>query len=246
MSASASVNAQGAAAAGNLSQPAPSRSERVDLYSSWKIVFEHARAVEMSESHERVRLGVEDSPSQAAAQTGIARESAFDAVPAELQRAADRALDPQRVLGRDHLRATVAAPGRDDLSATAPPINPSSVDTVGNKTYTLAQRVLLSDTRWIESERSSRPEIPPSSIFEAEPAPESVRVFQRGDSVAVIVRDATLSEADALRSAFEVARELTGKSSALNELIFNGHTLYRQQRFHPDQSDAADAVTFTC
>jgi len=58
---------------------------------------------------------------------------------------------------------------------------------------------------------------------------ESIQVTVQGAVVAIVVRDAGLAERDALRSAFETARSLTGQSSALQKLVLNGRILYEQQ-----------------
>lgn len=64
----------------------------------------------------------------------------------------------------------------------------------------------------------------------AEPlAAESVRVFLQGPAVAIVVRDATISDQDAVYCAFETARRLTGLRSSLRQLTLNGRTLYQRQ-----------------
>ena len=70
------------------------------------------------------------------------------------------------------------------------------------------------------------PSAQPSS---AEPLAESVRVFVQGPEVAIVVRDATISDQDAVSCAFETARELTGLRSSLQQLTLNGRTLYQRQ-----------------
>jgi hypothetical protein len=70
------------------------------------------------------------------------------------------------------------------------------------------------------------PSAQPSS---AEPLAESVRVFVQGPAVAIVVRDATISDQDAVSCAFETARELTGLRSSLQQLTLNGRTLYQRQ-----------------
>ncbi len=57
---------------------------------------------------------------------------------------------------------------------------------------------------------------------------ESVNVFVSGTVVAVVVRNANLSDEGALQCAFETARELTGESAALEQLTLNGRTVYHR------------------
>jgi hypothetical protein len=85
----------------------------------------------------------------------------------------------------------------------------------------------------------------PVATDKDQPAAESVNVLLSGASVAVVVRDATLSEARALRAAFETVHELTGKRSALEQLVLNGRTLYRQPA--PARTgNVAGTVFFAC
>lgn len=74
---------------------------------------------------------------------------------------------------------------------------------------------------------------------------ESVSVFVHGDSrVTVVVRDAELSDLQAVRSAFETARQLTGQGNALRQLTLNGRAVYRQD---DDVVPAAGpTMTFAC
>ena len=63
-------------------------------------------------------------------------------------------------------------------------------------------------------------------------AAESSHVFVNGASVEIAVRNPTLSDQDAILSAFETARELTGQRSALLHLTLNGRTIYQQRKYH--------------
>jgi hypothetical protein len=60
------------------------------------------------------------------------------------------------------------------------------------------------------------------------PPSEIVSIILEGAQVSIIVRNGELSEAEALRTAFETARELTGRSSSLQQLTLNGRVLYEQ------------------
>jgi len=58
-------------------------------------------------------------------------------------------------------------------------------------------------------------------------SPESVSVFTRGTKVAVVVRDAALTDREAMHCALEAAYQLTGQRGSLHLLTVNGRTLYR-------------------
>jgi hypothetical protein len=58
--------------------------------------------------------------------------------------------------------------------------------------------------------------------------PEAVGVSVEGDAVWIVARDAGLAPPAALRAGFEAAQRLTGRRGALQELVLNGHLLYRQ------------------
>jgi hypothetical protein len=64
--------------------------------------------------------------------------------------------------------------------------------------------------------------------FGAEFHEEVVSVVLKGSEVSITVRDPGLTEAEALRIAFQTARELTGRSASLNQLTLNGTLLYQQ------------------
>ncbi len=101
-----------------------------------------------------------------------------------------------------------------------------------------------------EMTASHEPEAEPRTAAAAMATPpdestESVSVFVHGDSrVTVVVRDAELSDLQAVRSAFETARQLTGQGNALRQLTLNGRALYRQD---DDVVPAAGpTMTFAC
>lgn len=79
------------------------------------------------------------------------------------------------------------------------------------------------------------------------PSADSVNVFVRGADVAIVVRDAGISEQQALHCAFETARKLTGQRAALQQLVLNGRTLYQQpgdSRMH--DSARSSSLVFAC
>lgn len=83
---------------------------------------------------------------------------------------------------------------------------------------------------------------------EQAPAPESVSVFVQGMAVSIVVRDAVLSEHEALRSGFETARRLTGQRASLAQLTLNGRVAYQKQGV-PDPvvaGHAGPSLVFSC
>ncbi len=70
------------------------------------------------------------------------------------------------------------------------------------------------------------PELPEAAHEPA--AAEAVSVFSHGTGIAIVVRDNSLSREEALRCAFETARQLTGRRSTLELLTLNGRILYQQ------------------
>ena len=79
-------------------------------------------------------------------------------------------------------------------------------------------------------EAAHAPEARPAALADAAPPAqgECVSVFLHGDAVAVVVRDATLSDHAALHDAFAAARALGGADGALERLTLNGRPLYRR------------------
>ena len=77
-------------------------------------------------------------------------------------------------------------------------------------------------------------------------AHESALVFVHGAAVEIVVRNSSLSEADAVHTAFETARELTGQRSALLRLTLNGRTIYQQADESSRQAPSGSELVFAC
>lgn len=76
---------------------------------------------------------------------------------------------------------------------------------------------------------------------------DSINVCLQGTAVAIAVRDASLSEQDALHCAFETARTLTGRSAGLQQLTLNGRILYHQASEPvPTASQPSSVLVFAC
>jgi hypothetical protein len=70
------------------------------------------------------------------------------------------------------------------------------------------------------------PRVPESFAQQRERAASSATVVVSPHSVAVVTRDSELSDAEALRDAFETAARLAGQRSALRSLTLNGRIVY--------------------
>ena len=76
---------------------------------------------------------------------------------------------------------------------------------------------------------------------------DSINVCLQGAAVAIAVRDASLTEEDALHCAFETARTLTGRSAGLQQLTLNGRILYHQaSEPTPVASQPSSVLVFAC
>jgi len=73
--------------------------------------------------------------------------------------------------------------------------------------------------------------------------PEVISIVLDGNEVTIFVRDTGLEQAEALRAAFQTARELTGRSASLRQLTLNGRVLYQSS---PSDAAPADGALFSC
>lgn len=76
---------------------------------------------------------------------------------------------------------------------------------------------------------------------------DSVNVFVYGSAVAIVVRDSSIPDHEAVHCAFETARTLTGQRTGLARLTLNGRILYQQPIQAPaDRRPASAALAFAC
>lgn len=83
------------------------------------------------------------------------------------------------------------------------------------------------------------------------PAPladEAVQIYHRDGVVAITIRDLALQPANALRCAFEAARQLFGDTRALKQVTLNGKSIYEVRAAANPADDASPhpRVSFTC
>jgi hypothetical protein len=96
----------------------------------------------------------------------------------------------------------------------------------------------------LSMERAPAARTTPRLLASTEVADEIVSVFVQRGTVAITVRNAALTDDEALRCAFETARTLAGEPAALRELTLNGRTVYLHS---PHQgSAAAPTLVFAC
>jgi hypothetical protein len=191
---------------------------------AWQAVFEQSQSIEMGSGdlmptdslHRRDTSAVEDcSPSMANADRSIS--------------ANDPAADPIGV-------GSGSAPwrgGRNPVGTSI--VNVDGVAKPGAINPAIARQTVLPNDSGRESQR---PDAGPMSRAAARIVPslatsslvgESTLVRVVGSKIAIVVRDATIDDEEALQSAFETARELTGARGGLLQLVLNGRALYCQK-----------------
>ncbi|HET9446851.1 MAG TPA: hypothetical protein VFO35_11355 [Steroidobacteraceae bacterium] len=205
-----------------------------DVYAAWKAVFEGSRAVEhgpddscawqhdaaASEGERPVRNDGEDGQSG-----GSVHDGADTTARMYGKAAAERAPMSSPTIATLALGSSTATVTSSGSSFGTPPL--------AGTTAAKAAVVQSSAARSIPQSAdalSSSPQPNPADV---------VQVFVRGSSVAIVVRDSSLSADAAMHCAFQAARELTGRSDGLRYLTLNGRTIYQQ----PDTSEARERGT---
>ena len=217
------------AAANNVSQVQIDPDRAVDLYALWNSVFERSHEVKRAPDEPQRRLAHDP-----AAKDGL-RE----------QRKSRGAACPDDRTERHAVRTAtllkgVSSPGENDGAATRYQMGAAQMEaaetSVAARSATRTDAMATTAVRIApdagESEMNARVSsnaAPPSSAATAQAgSADSVSVFLQGSAVAIVVRDAAMSEQDAVRRGFETARVLTGQSAALAHITLNGRTVYQQ------------------
>jgi len=99
-----------------------------------------------------------------------------------------------------------------------------------------ADRTVASTGRPVDAERAAPTSWPP----------ESVQVRCHDGAVDVIVRDAGLAPADAIRCSLETAYALRGERAALRRVSLNGRTVFERAAASSAERDAAGRLCFAC
>jgi hypothetical protein len=198
-----------------------------DMYAAWKAIFDNAQPARPGPEHMRVEQGSAtrvgnvaqpDNPDLEPSQPGTCRleEAAHDIVRTpETSRAA---------------AARSAGPGVESTTWALAPT--PDVSSAGDRESISDVAVRVHYVRSV------------SAPLNGAVQPEVVSIILDGANVSIIVRDAGLTEGEALRTAFETARELTGKSGSLLQLTLNGRVLYQQANSR-DLAPSGD-ILFAC
>lgn len=229
-----------------------------DLYAVWKSVFERARAAQSATNETRGSQGLD-----AAGDRGL-RDGGAQRMPQPLEGSASRersgsaaACAPAGLGAGQATTAVVAQAATEDIATAArsgaridapalaaPTILPGGCTPFGAPPPGTR---MADGGSACETARGSQAVQRLSSAPAQAAAADSVSVFVQGSAVAIVVRDAAISEPDALRCGFETARALTGQGAGLVQLTLNGRHLYRQpgaSPFRPAQSGSA--LVFAC
>jgi hypothetical protein len=227
----------------------PARAQ--DLYAVWSAIFENARPAGFEPSRPGQKLqspgdaraeGVAFDGTQSANATGIdvRRVTTLDSLqrPGEHVTASmpiQRTSVPAEQAAAADARAPAPAPAANVAAAEVPTANVAAAEAPpANVGAAEAAADLAVHVQYIRT-----PSAQPASPLQ----PEALSIILAGASVSIVVRDAALTDADALRTAFEAARELTGRSASLQQLTLNGRVLYQQAS--ADVAPSRD-VLFAC
>ena len=198
-----------------------------ELYAAWKAIFENAKPAQPEAAHspqesESSARQIDCAPSA----SNLSRDAADPGIesapgPARMNASGEPAgltVAPARAAPRAEKATWTAMPGA--VAAEANCERPTEV------------AVQVHYVRTVDAPAGR------------ESQAEAVTIVLHGEDVSIIVRDTGLSESEALRSAFQTARELTGRSTSLQQLTLNGRVLYQQERL----TDLAPAggVLFSC
>jgi hypothetical protein len=238
-----------------------------DLYAIWNSVFEHAHADIATRDGQSVPDGGQKAPHdhhQGGVQgdgrprvpasvelegTGGAGAPAglVDSFMPGIKTATAAGVAPEAIVSADRDDGVA-----DEPSATAQQIEhrddaTASVATGGTEAAADSQATRGSGAHVTTAFAGSAPTEAASADTSQRVAAESVSIFVHDSGVALVVRDAMLSDQDGMQSAFETAQALTGQRAALQRFTLNGRTLYQQQP-GPDAGRAKTAPTlvFAC
>jgi hypothetical protein len=199
-----------------------------DLYATWREIFDHAKPTAWAPPHPDPEPGRE-----------IQEARALEMPSRPTWNGASRPTPPGPsapvTSADDAVRRTASAPkpasasvsSFPDASPTAPHV---ACDLRGEPARNVTVRVHY---------------VPPAGAdAQVDRSSEVVSVMLLGNQVSIVVRDTGLNEAEALRAAFQTARELTGRPSALRQLTLNGRVLYNHAG--PAHAICGGAVLFSC
>jgi hypothetical protein len=192
------------------------------LYAAWKAIFDAARptgaesprssADQRTDTREKSSVPAQ-RPAVATSQTATAR--AFETHAANIRTGVGSQRAP--VLADISDAASGARAGavtRQNVSGEVVPLTRKFMSVAACEAADVGVRVHYLDADTAQSAGG--------------PQFEVVSIVLEGAQVSIIVRNGELSETEALRAAFQTARELTGRSASLQQLTLNGRVLYEQ------------------
>lgn len=205
--------------------PAPLDADRAkDLYAIWKSVFERSRPVAASRDARHLpgsdtrRLQWEFSASRDARASSMQGDDAAESARAAAAASGIGSTEPAAVsAARSRSTEHQRARNLDAAAQLAP--STTNLDGMDGR--------MRSDAARTRSGAATAPQTIATQMPSV--ATESLNVFVQGATVAIVVRDAQLSDEGALQCAFETARALTGQRAGLRQLTLNGRTVYQQQ-----------------
>lgn len=222
--------------------------QSADLYAAWQEVFDNARPVEIQPDTSSADQRHADAGHEAAEPTdpfAAHQRVNFASLSADGSKAegvAPISQSPATSLAMPAVVASGVSTSRIERAANADGAAPSPRVT----TPAAFRTGTAFDTESASFDAGRSAARPQDVAQHAAPASEFVSVFQHGAGVTVVVRDSTLSETEAMRCAFEAARELTGKRSSLQQVTVNGRVLYEQQSPAPDAAPGSATFAFAC
>jgi len=198
----------------------PARAQ--DLYAAWKAIFDAARPT----GAEPPRSSADQRTDMRERSSVVSRSLAFP----DSQNATARAFETHAANVRTGVRpqraamladisdtassARAGAPTRQNVTGEVVPLTRRFTSAAASEATDIGVRIHYLDSNIAQSS--------------GEPQFEVVSIVLEGAQVSIIVRNGDLSETKALRTAFETARELTGRSASLQQLTLNGRVLYEQ------------------
>jgi hypothetical protein len=208
-----------------------------DLYAIWQSVFERSRPVEVSQDESYPPSAASTRQLHWQFNTGHDASADGTAPPVRAEAASGITSSESVPVSAARSRPTQQQP--DSLEAVAVQVGPGAPDadgSVGSVRHDAAR------PRSGARPASQAPAAAMSSV-----AAESLHVFVQEGTVAIVVRDARISEQGALHCAFETARALTGQRAALRQLTLNGRALYQQPPpASTDRALQAATLVFAC
>jgi hypothetical protein len=206
-----------------------------DLHAAWEVVFENARAVNHSAGTALDNGARQAREDRAAKQVGPGTASS----------------GPQPVgLGQGAITTATTTSSRVALPRSVLPQDDQISAQHTGKPLMVArlQEELRADRAAPVRNGAAPAPAQPRLVLEplASVPPSSEIVNLQAESVSIVLRDAKLSEPEALRCAFEAAHQITGRRSALRLLMLNGRTLYCPPELPTTPSPTITTLVFAC